>query len=650
MLVKTSQLISNVISSKLTYWINMPSLYGTLYDSLQELQSLIDFDKDSFSLLQNVVSDIYVLFQYYSKLFISYIDLNKIITYMCSYNAVYILCCIFIFKIFYNIKILNFIPQTYLMKMYKIKNRFNKNIQVLYINKDDIHQQSYKGDGGIYEYFKSNNFLIDKYSYFDSRESNNTTISKQYSNIFKGKSFDINDTNTHFFIDTSYKTDIYGSFQFVQSVINDKILLTHKIGTIDQKIDYDCKVINIQCKLQIFNKNINIMDYFNYFKKQLIASSERTTGIIDTSCKFYKCLEKIPVKYYKDMEYIEKQEKLFINTFYHPERDYLWKLIKNVHISSKIFDDNGFYKQCSFLLYGPSGTGKSSFAYRIAKTLGRSICQIDLRKINSKYDIKQILTNEITFKDGIFKSNDTVIVLDEFDLSIQYLKIKEDEKKKNKGKLQKSFDNYLKNTEASSVIQDNEISDFTKYNINGDNQGKQSYYYGTQSSYTCGNQGSSGTQGTQGYERMENTRKMNIENLYENESSITIDDLLEIFQGPYPNEGAIIIATTNNYNKIKNICPRLFRDGRLKPIYFGYPTKEIIIQIVKDYFDKDISNIAWIPKTLRIPQARIMYNIMEIMIYNDYDKNKSYCVFMEKLKCDFENYSCIEGYDEEFKA
>ena len=63
-----------------------------------------------------------------------------------------------------------------------------------------------------------------------------------------------------------------------------------------------------------------------------------------------------------------------------------------------------------------------------------------------------------------------------------------------------------------------------------------------------------------------------------------IGDLLELLQGPVQLEGQIVIATTNHYDKIKEICPALFRPGRLTPIHFDYLDRKSLDQMSEFYF------------------------------------------------------------------
>ena len=97
---------------------------------------------------------------------------------------------------------------------------------------------------------------------------------------------------------------------------------------------------------------------------------------------------------------------------------------------------------------------------------------------------------------------------------------------------------------------------------------------------------------------------------------LDLDDILDVFQGPVANEGAIILATTNNYEQILKMCPRLFRDGRLKPVYFGYLEREVFSKVVNYYFKTELAK-DWQPALgfpIRIPISQILTMITDIKL------------------------------------
>jgi SpoVK/Ycf46/Vps4 family AAA+-type ATPase len=89
---------------------------------------------------------------------------------------------------------------------------------------------------------------------------------------------------------------------------------------------------------------------------------------------------------------------------------------------------------------------------------------------------------------------------------------------------------------------------------------------------------------------------------YANE--LFLGDLLEMFQSSIPREGQIIIATTNNYERIRKILPALFRPGRLTPIYIGYMTQSTYNETVEQSFGQVDKKIE-LPPEHNIPTSEI---------------------------------------------
>jgi len=103
-----------------------------------------------------------------------------------------------------------------------------------------------------------------------------------------------------------------------------------------------------------------------------------------------------------------------------------------------------------------------------------------------------------------------------------------------------------------------------------------------------------------------------------------LKDLLELLQGPVPLHGSIIIATTNEFDNIYDLCPELFRPGRLTPVHFGYVTKEIFQEICEFYFEQKFKE--FLPDSIKIPTSQIIELAIECTFLCDnkfeYFKNK----------------------------
>lgn len=88
------------------------------------------------------------------------------------------------------------------------------------------------------------------------------------------------------------------------------------------------------------------------------------------------------------------------------------------------------------------------------------------------------------------------------------------------------------------------------------------------------------------------------------DSEFKLRDLLEIFQGPIPFESMIMLANTNKYDEIKDMCPELFRPGRLTAVYFGYVNQETLQDIAIYFFNQKLK--VYIPDILKIPTSQII--------------------------------------------
>jgi len=114
-------------------------------------------------------------------------------------------------------------------------------------------------------------------------------------------------------------------------------------------------------------------------------------------------------------------------------------------------------------------------------------------------------------------------------------------------------------------------------------------------------------------------------------TNVTIRDLLELFQGPVPLEESIIIATTNKFKDISDICPELFRPGRMTPICMGYIDKQTLQEISQHFFGCHIK--CRIPEEIIVPTSAIIDLAMEIKASNihNQDKHHEFVTGLQKL-------------------
>lgn len=267
-------------------------------------------------------------------------------------------------------------------------------------------------------------------------------------------------------------------------------------------------------------------------------------------------------------ESIDVLEARFIHTFFHPQISNIWKPIRKMATDPSSYLNIGQEPQVNLLLYGPPGTGKSNFAYRIARVLNRHIICVNLTNI-TKMEAMSIFSKPY-FSGSSHDPSCAVYVLDEFDITVSVL-----------AKQQKQFDEM-----SARVIR-------TAYQETREEKTGES--------------------------------KDPIREVRGYENNLLLDDLLELLQGPIPRRGSIIIATTNKYEQIREICPTLVRPGRLTPLYFGPFNQETLQEVSRFFFGQELvlsdGNISLCP-------AEVMIKVTEAKS----DPQKDFGYFSEKIR------------------
>lgn len=381
---------------------------------------------------------------------------------------------------------------------------------------------------------------------------------------------------------------------------------------------------------------------------------------------------------------LEEREKLYIEPFFYEGRDRLWNLIKTIHYNPQMIEEKGQCPRLNLLLHGPPGTGKSSFAYRMAMALERHMITLDLRDVPTKSNMLQIIRKPCIQGQHLEPRN-IVLILDEFDLALDYLYKKENILKKKGEQSVKEIDYNHKLMDAIMRSVDNLTKHFDKEVINKDKgQKSRKGRKGRKGQDIKGQKDQSKKDGiskekknkipkniddndsSNGSENIVDSDKeledksedesedsSDLDNLLEEESedesietklemtkkferftknkpflmlhdiksstkhgdllgernAFVLKDLLEVFQGPIPKEGSLIMATTNNFDKIYEICPPLFRAGRLTPVHFGYATYDTINDISKFYFKQELTIM--VPSDHKIPTSEIIELALE---------------------------------------
>jgi hypothetical protein len=340
-------------------------------------------------------------------------------------------------------------------------------------------------------------------------------------------------------------------------------LYTKNIGNKVQEYKMEMPYIEINVR-----KKINQKKYFKYINKNFLKNN-KTIKLYHINC-FSSGYNDICIIYEGVKQETDDLDKIFMKTFFHKNKKELCDYIKSVHFDKDKFYSIGQFPQVGLILYGPPGTGKSTFAFRIARILNRHVISINFKEITLRKEVFQIFKRP--FIDGCSqKPNDVVIIIDEFDTSVEYLYNK---KINGKDDTNKNKDNVNKD----NVNKDNDKKDNDKKDKNKDGP------------------------------------------------ELELDDLLEIFQGPVPLEGAIIIATTNKLEEIQKMCPALFRPGRLTPIKFDYADNWMLNKMCKLYYKKK-SNININNKNI---QSSLLINF--ILKSKTQNKENEFEYFEKQLK------------------
>lgn len=415
-------------------------------------------------------------------------------------------------------------------------------------------------------------------------------------------------------------------------------LIEPSIGT---TIYVNDKLFNIKGTIVIFDKTIEVLADTTQQKKNIIIKCMRFS--IQTSCfkkkhDRIKCLNDYFIKIGEENKKLnncrmilyhikiindndgdryvnncqitydgpplnyDELNKKYLNTFFHPEKDKLWSILEKVDFDPEYFHNLGQSPHCGLLLHGPPGTGKSTFAYRVGMCLKRHIVSVDIRSLKKRNYLFQIIRNPHVNGKNL-RAKDVVFILDEFDTVVSELHYADIAAQ---NLLQKWNNKMMKQHQKEKIKASLQIANDTSDDISDDSQ-----------SLSVDQEHDSHK------EYLKSTR---IDNYGLNDGNIRLNDLLELLNGPVPNDGLIVIATTNKYEEIKDLCPALFRHGRLTPVYFGYAQIETIQEISKYFFNRAVELIN-IP--LNISTAQIMELVIESKLIED--KDKSFDHFQTKL-------------------
>jgi len=416
-------------------------------------------------------------------------------------------------------------------------------------------------------------------------------------------------------------------------VLNEFVPFEDKIFKINGKIKWSKEFINAESSCQkCYSNKINFLpmiyitiqlseniihpiDYINDIEEYYITKSHNLTlqyirifskGDTGQYHKHY-------IEYYNGKRYSpEELKEKHIDSFFHKEKDRIFGYLYKINYEPDFFDQYGQCPRMNMILYGPTGSGKSSFINRVARALNRHIVSFDISSIKSK-DVVYDIIQKPSIGIGHYSPNSTITVLEEIDIGIKQLHERDT--------LIKSLVDKIQNYMNSSELTQERKQDLEKI-LNQNNteliNDKESCKISDTSMYPS-------------------QLKNMISQYQELKKNFMLRDLLDILQGTVSVNGTIIFATTNKFEEIKDFCPELFRHGRMTPVYFGYFENKQMDQFLNYYFNKtfkDFENKVKInfngKGEINIPTSQLVETALDAkIVYND--NSMAFDYFISKL-------------------
>lgn len=350
-----------------------------------------------------------------------------------------------------------------------------------------------------------------------------------------------------------------------------------------EKKSYNIEKITIQ--LFSYKSDVNII---KNFVKTLTEKYLSTVEDLRVNKRFIYTLTKTNYQH-SNLELWDEikfsSTRTFSNLFFDEKENIIKKLDFFLHNENWYFN-KGIPYSLGICMYGPPGTGKTSLIKAISNYTNRHIIVISLKIIKTKRQLDSIFFEERynpNNKKNSIGFDKKIIVFEDIDC-VSDIVIDREKKKKS-------------NTGLGTKLKINELS--TNSNIN------------------VGNLLETIVATEKAREKMREHPKVPIE-----EDPITLDDILNLWDGIRETPGRIMIITTNHYY---DLDPALIRPGRIDiTLELSYASHKIIKEIYNHLFEEELDE-----NKLKYINDKFYSPAEIINIYMNVDNNKE--KFIERL-------------------